>query len=365
MAAFDTDLDVDRLTGYLETVVGIEVADVEVMDGGLNVNAVVSTPVAGQAFVVRRRGALGDAYYINDLAQEYTILERLQRVPIPTPEPVAFCDEASVLGAPFFVMTHLDGAVIPLGSDPPARFQTRDARKHLAEELVDTLTTLHGLDTGRFADVCDRRPPATQLDKALGRVEAVTRTTGDAFPKLQSVGDWLQANVPPETETTLVHGDLRPGNVLFGDSDHPEVTGVLDWETAILGDPLVDLGYLLLRWRDADDTPPSLESIEARYPDHDDALADIRETNDLGLAPFTAAPGSPSRQELVERYEARTGRSVENERFYRVLAAFSLATVWADIHREQVSAGQHSEWAPYVSYMALYARHIADGGLPL
>ncbi|MFC6726626.1 phosphotransferase, partial [Halobium palmae] len=167
------------------------------------------------------------------------------------------------------------------------------------------------------------------------------------------------------TRTTLTHGDYRPGDLLFAGVDRPALTGVLDWETALLGDPLMELGYFLLDWRRDDDPRPPLDDLEARYTD--DEMEGVRNIHERGLSPFTSKPGSLSRAELVARYEERTGVEFERERFYRAQAAFALATVWADLHRLRVEAGAGDEsgYPPLIDYMALVAAQIADGEYPL
>ena len=234
----------------------------------------------------------------------------------------------------------------------------------MADLLVDTLAEIHAVEVERFDDVCERVTPREQVDRAVDRLEQATRVTGHELPTLLSVGEWLQRNAPSDPETTLVHGDFRPGNSLFAGTDDPRITGILDWETAALGDPLTELGYLLLRWRDEDDPTPALDDIEARHP-NEDAIQHLRKVNEDGLSPFTARPGSPSRRELVSRYEAQTGVSFENERFYRAQAAFLLATVWEDLHRHRVAAGEESDWEPHVEYVALVADSIVSGEIRL
>jgi len=300
----------------------------------------------------------------NDLRREYGVLQRLRETPIPAPTPVLFCEDESVVGDRFFVVTYLDGATVPLGSDLPERFQNPRSRERVAELLIWTLADVHTLDLEPFEDVCERQTPLDQVAHATARLDEATRVTGRDFSRLRSVGEWLRENEPSDTETTLVHGDYRPGNVLFAGTDRPEITGVLDWETAMLGDPLTELGYLLLRWRDEGDPTPSLDEIEARYA-NDDAIRELRVTNESGLAPFTAKPGSPSRRALVAHYEERTGITFEDERFYRAHAAFVLATVWADLHRYRVEVGQESDFAPLVDYMSLLAGSIVNGEFPL
>jgi len=212
--------------------------------------------------------------------------------------------------------------------------------------------------------VCDHVTAGEQVARAADRLAEVTHETGEQFPTLRRVGEWLRANAPEESETTLVHGDYRPGNILFAGAERPRITGVLDWESAKLGDPLTELAYLLLRWRDEGDPTPSLASIEDRY-DNEAMLQELREDNERGLAPFTARPGSPSREEFVSRYEKRTGIPYENDLFYRTYAAFSLAMVWADLHRHQLAAGEPSDYPPLVAYMAELADSIRRGEFAL
>lgn len=354
------EYDAAALESYLSAALDDEVVDTEVVHEALNLSVVVSTAADEEAFVVRRPDKLKHTDLFNDLREEYRTLERLEAAALPTPEPVHFCEDASVLGDEFFVMSHLDGEATPLGSALPERFQNPDSRARVGELLVDTLADVHVLDAERFADVCTRRTPLEQVEHASERLDAATAVAGREFPRLRAVGEWLRENAPDETRTALVHGDFRPGNLLFAAAPRPEISGVLDWETAMLGDPRTELGYLLLRWRDDGDPTPPLDDIEARYDDGD-ALQYLRGANEDGLAPFTNEPGSPSRRELVARYEDRTGIPYDDDRFYRAHAAFMLATVWADIHRHQLEAGGESDREPLVEYVALVAQQVIDG----
>ena len=363
MTGGDAAIDTAKLESYLSAELGMVVTGTEVLHEGLNLSIVVSTPDDQQAYVLRRPNKLRHTSYINDLEQEYEIMGRLEDAPIDAPAPVLFCDDESILGDQFFGMTYLDGTPVPLGSDLPERFRNASARRTVADCLVDTLAEIHSVDVEPFEGVCERTTPRQQVDRSIERLDEARSVTGRQLPLLGDVGDWLQQNAPSASKTTLVHGDYRPGNVLFAGGDQPEIAGVLDWETAMLGDPLTELGYLLLRWRD-DDPTPALDELEARYS-NEDAIEHLREVNENGLAPFTARAGSPSRRELVARYEEKTGTSFEHERFYRALAAFMLATVWVDLHRHQVEAGLESNREPYVDYVSMIADSIVSGEFEL
>lgn len=348
-------VDTAALEPHLTDELGEEVTGIEMLDGALNVVVAVST--ADGEYVLRQPDKLREAAYMNSLRVEYRVMEGLVGTDVPAPTPVLYCEDESILGEPFFVMTALEGTEIPLGSDPPERFQHPPAREHLAHELIDTLAEIHTVDIGRFGGICEHQTAQEQVARTADRLEAVTGETGEQFPTLQAVGEWLRENAPQESPRALVHGDYRPGNILFAGDDQPRIAGVLDWETAMRGDPLTELAYLLLRWRDEGDPAPDLEPIEQRYA-NEELLQELREDNERGLAPFTARPGSPSRRELVARYEERTGIPYENDRFYRTYAAFSLAAVWADLHRHQIAAGEESDYPPQVAYMAAVADSV-------
>ncbi|WP_049969639.1 phosphotransferase family protein [Haladaptatus cibarius] len=364
MTTSEANIDFTHLESYLSAELGEAVTGTEVLRDGLNLSLAISTERDAKAYVLRHPNMLRHTSYINELEQEYEVMQRLRETTVRTPAPVLFCDDESILGDSFFVMTHLDGEAVPLGFDLPDRFRNAKSRARLADNLIDTLAELHSLAVEPFEGVCEQKTPRELVARTTDRLVASANATGHEPPELQSVAKWLRRNAPSKTETALVHGDFRPGNVLFAERNGPGIIGVLDWETAMCGDPRTDLGYLLLRWRDKDDPTPSLDELEARYS-NEDAIEQLRERNENGISPFTAKSGSPTRRELVTRYEDETGIQFENERFYRAHAAFSLAVVWEDFHRERIEAGEESDWEPYIDYMLMIAESIARGEFPL
>ncbi|MFC4358499.1 phosphotransferase family protein [Halobium salinum] len=363
-----TDFDADALRSYLSSVLETTVTDTEVVSDGLNLVVAISTADADR-YVLRRPNKLRESGLFVDLRTEYATLKRLRDTDVPVPEPVRFCDDESVPGGPFCLTTALDGEPFPRGEDLPRRYRDPDARRRIAQQSVDTLARIHSLPTEPFEDVLERRPPRDQLDAATDRLDEAARVTGQEFPTLRAVGDWLAEHVPPSPTTSLTHGDFRTGNLLFTGTDdgRPDLTGVLDWETAALGDPLAELGYFLLDWRGADDprpAPDAFADLEARYPDHD-GMTWVRRMHEHGLSPFAADAGSLGRRELVARYEGATGARFEHERFYVANATFGLATVWADLDRNRVATGAAPEREPLIEYLALVAERITNGASPL
>jgi len=364
MSDGDPEIDTPALRSYLSERLGGAVTGTEVLGDGLNLNLAISTDREDRAYVLRRPNRLRHTDLFNDLRGEYGVLERLAETAIPAPEPVLYCGDESIVGDPFFVTTHVEGEGIPWGSRLPERFRTPALRARAAAVLVDTLADVHALPVEPFEGVCGRHSPTEQVERATERLDRVATVTGDGFPVLRAVGDRLLANAPADSQTTLVHGDYKPDNVFFGGDDDPAITGVLDWETADLADPRTELAYFLLYWRDDGDPVPSVDDIETEYS-AEESIEDLRRRNDEGFWPFTNAPGSPTRRELVDRYEERTGIEFEDDRYFRAHAAFMLGTVWADLHRHEVEAGRESTYPPHVAYVAQIARSILDGEFPL
>lgn len=364
MTESTADVDTEALHSYLSGELDTEVVGTELLHEALNQSIAISTANEDRAYVLRRPDKLRHTDIINDLDQEYRVLERLADTAIPAPEPVLFCGDESVAGGEFVVTTYLDGETLSVGDVLPERFRDPVSRERVGELLVDALAEIHAVDVDRFDGVCERIPPAEQVERAVGRLDQSERVTGRELRMLRDVGEWLLENAPPNPETAFLHGDFKPGNVFFGGADRPDITGVLDWEATLLGDPRTELGYLLLYWRDEDDPTPSLDELEGQYSDGE-AIDYLREVNEHGFCPFASNPGSPSRRELVARYEARSGLPFENHRFYRAHAAFLLATVWEDIHRHQVEAGADPDPPPTVDYMTRVAASIVDGEFPL
>jgi len=340
----------------------VTVTEVTVLNDGLNLTLSVST-TRGE-YVVRRPNEFRSTPLFVDLRDEYGVLERLADGSVPVGRPVLLCEDESVLGGPFLVREHLPGETVPLGSSLPERFQTPGTRAAFAERVMDSLVAVHSVPVEPFADVCEHVPPGEQLERTVEWLTAARAATDLDPLRVDDVVDRLRETVPSDSKTTLVHGDYRPGNLLFAPTAEPTVTGVIDWETVALGDPLTELGYLLLRWRDPGDPAPSLDPIEARHPAA--AVESLRAWAERGMAPFTSEPGSPTRAELVDRYERETGTAVENLGFHVGLSALGLLTVWANLYRERVEDAGADEpvdatLPARIDYVSLLAHAVVTG----
>ena len=284
-------------------------------DGHSNVTFALSTGV-----VLRRppRGPLPPSAH--DVLREARLLRALAPTEVRTPEILAVCDDEQLIGAPFYVMELVDGEV--LTDSVPAALDDDGQRRRIADELVDGLVELHAADWERLG-LDGFGKPTGYLERQLRRFGGLWEhnRTRD-LPEVAQVGDWLAEHLPQSPSATIVHGDYRLGNTIYGSDPPAHLAAILDWEMATIGDPLADVGYLMIHWVQPDDDPASFT-----------------------LQTVTRQPGFPSRAELIERYEARSGRSVGRLDWYVTLALWK-AVVFMEGNYKRAIAGSTDD--PYL-----------------
>jgi len=235
----------------------------------------------------------------HDVLREARLLSAVQDADVRTPRVLATCDDEAIIGAPFYVMERVEGHVMTI--DVPAALAGETRR--IGEDLVDALVEIHAVDW-RACGLEGYGKPTGYLDRQLRRFGGLWEhnRTRD-LPVLERVTAWLAEHKPESGEATIVHGDYRLGNTMFAPDAPARLVAIFDWELATIGDPLADLGYLVATWSQADDP--------------EDALR--------GLSAATRAPGFPTRDELIARYEERSGRSMSDVRWYMTLALWKSA----------------------------------------
>jgi aminoglycoside phosphotransferase (APT) family kinase protein len=227
----------------------------------------------------------------HDVLREAWLLEAVRDARVRTPVVVASSDDASIIGAPFYVMERIDGEVLTT-EVPPA---LDGHRREIGEALVDALVEIHAVDW-RACGLEGYGKPTGYLDRQLRRFSGLwehNRTR--ELTVMDELFAWLGEHKPESGEATIVHGDYRLGNVMVASQPPVDVVAIFDWELATIGDPLADVGYLVATW------------------------AEPGEQNEL-FGGVTAEGGFPSRQDLIARYEERSGRSMSDVRWYTTLA---------------------------------------------
>ncbi|WP_393085300.1 phosphotransferase family protein [Streptomyces sp. LN704] len=298
-------LDLDRLRGLLDGErPGLTHGPLtgRLIEGGRS-NLTYAVTDGTTRWVVRRPPLGHVLATAHDMKREHRVISALHPTAVPVPRPVLLCEDVEVLGAPFYVMEFVDGTpyrtadqLAPLG---PRR--TRDA----VFGLVDTLVELHSVDPAEVG-LADFGRPEGFLDRQLRRwgkqLDASRNRELAGIDELQAA---LGRALPHSPAPTVVHGDYRLDNVLIGEDDR--IKAILDWEMSTLGDPLTDLG-LLVMYSAPLDLPDSPISTTA------------------------SAAGHPDPAEIVERYAARSGRDASDVAWYTAFAWFKLAVILEGIH---------------------------------
>lgn len=247
----------------------------------------------------------------HDMAREHRVLSALGPTSIPVPQVVGLCEDPDVLGVTFYVMERVEGYVvrdrIPL--DYPDTPQTR---RRVSKVLVRTLADLHGVVPAQIG-LEGFGKPAGFLERQVRRwwTQWELSKTRE-LPAIEDLRARLEAGLPESGPPGIVHGDYRLDNVLLAPDDPGRITAILDWEMCTVGDPLADLGLLLVYWADRDD-PPEV-------------------TKAFSLVPITVQDGFPTRDELVAEYAKRSDRDLSALDWYVCLGFYKLAIVAEGIH---------------------------------
>ncbi|MFD1611448.1 phosphotransferase family protein [Sphingomonas tabacisoli] len=296
------EIDPGALAAYLADA-GIDARglDLRQYQGGQS-NPTYLIKCAGGDFVLRRRPPgilLASAHAID---REYRVISALHAEGLPVPRPVAYCEDADVIGSAFYVMSHVPGRIFFDNAMPDLSPEERASAYDSANE---TLAALHSVDLDR-AGLADFGRPGNYLERQVGRwsKQYEASKTSD-IPAMDRVIAWLRDSVPPAVSPTLVHGDYSFHNLIFGGSK-PKVAAVIDWELATTGDPIADLTYHLMEWY----RPPGVDP-RGVLTEHD-----------------LDARGIPTLEDYVASYCARTGRDkIENFAYYKAFNLFRVAAI--------------------------------------
>ena len=262
----------------------------------------------------------------HDMAREHRVIEAVRPAGIPVPRAVGYCADASVTGAPFYVMDFVDGHVMRAEGDAAALF-TLEQRRRISEDLVDTLAALHALDPDAvgLGDLGRRDSYVVrQLRRWYGQyVASRDEHGGPDVADIDAVHDRLVAAIPEQHWAGIVHGDYRLDNVVVDDGG--KVAAVLDWELCTLGDTMADLGQLLVYWADPGDT-----SVLAHTA-----------TTDGGFL---------TRQELAARYAAASGRSIQHLDYYMAFAYWKVACILEGVYVRYVAGAMGDDGFDHGGY---------------
>lgn len=303
----------------------------------------------GREFVLRRPPFGPVAPTAHDMPREYRLLAAINPVFNLAPKPYLLCEDATVIGAPFYLMERRRGLVIRRDI-PPEIGDNIDLRRRVSQAMVDTLAALHSVDIYSSGLISIGKPVGFVTRQVRGWSERWQRAKTSEVAEVDEVVRWLTERIPPEPDTeagrpaTLVHNDFKLDNVMLDPTDPSRVVAILDWEMCTVGDPLIDLGILLCYWAEAGDPEARRESI----------------------SPVTTHQGWMTRAEITERYAEKTGRDISGIAFYEVFALFKIAVVIQQIYFRYVRGQTHDErfaaFGPRVEGLARAALELAHRG---
>ena len=324
----DEDFDHARLAAYLRGRLPATEAPLAIVQfGGGHANLTYLLRYGEQEYVLRRPPLGPVAATAHDMGREYRVLSVLHRAYGLAPRAFLYCEDAGVIGAPFFVMQRRRGVVVRQ-TIPPEFGGGADARanRRMSEALVDALADLHQVDY-RAVDLATLGRPEGFLRRQIdGWAQRYERTKTRDLPLFGVLRDWLRAEQPPSPPPTLLHNDWRLDNVMLASDDPGRCVAVFDWDMCTLGDPLADLGTLLASWREAGEDIGGMTA--GSMPSH--------------------VPGFLARREAVARYAARRGIDAEAVPFYSVFGLFKVAAVLQQIfHRYHVGQTQDARFATF------------------
>jgi aminoglycoside phosphotransferase (APT) family kinase protein len=286
---------------------------------------------AGRGFALRRPPLgkrLGSAH---DVSREHRVMSALAATGVPVPPTLGLCEDESVNGAPFYVMEFVEGPILRSRTDSE-QFDSA-TRREIGERVVDTLVAIHSVDPdavglgdlGRKEDYVAR-----QLRRWHGQWE---QSKTRELPLVDDLHARLSARIPDQGPATIVHGDYRLDNMIL--LPQGEVAAVLDWELCTLGDPLADVGLLLVYWSEPGDELMPL------------------------LDPPTTADGFPTRAELRDRYAERAGRDLAQVDFYVALGLWKLAIILEGVFARYRAGAYGKADEGFTQFEEMVARLVA------
>ena len=243
----------------------------------------------------------------HDMSREFKVLSLLKPHFSKVPSPIYFCEDASLLGAPFYIMEKIEGTILRAYNAPklnlsPTIYET------LSEKLIDTLSELHAIDIDTTGLIQLGKPAGYVTRQVEGWIKRYYTAETDTIESMNATAQWLQSFQPIEQAPALLHNDFKYDNVMLAENNFTKIVGVLDWEMATVGDPLMDVGAMLAYW-------------------FEEGEGDVFKNYNL-----TWLPGNYTREQLIDRYAKNTGRNLRDIQFYYVFGLFKNAVIAQQIY---------------------------------
>ncbi|MEY2424698.1 MAG: hypothetical protein QOI61_270 [Actinomycetota bacterium] len=323
-----TGINVDGVTKWFAEHVPEATApfDFDLVAGGRSNLTFGVTDANGRKWVLRRPPMSHVLASAHDMGREHRLIAALGPTPVPVPKAVGLCTDDEVNGAPFYVMEFVEGTIV---RDPATaeKLFTREQRRHTGEDIVDTLAAIHAVDLTEVG-LDDLARHEGYIERQLKRwhtqFQASAAQNTREVPVIDEMHDFLASRIPEQGRAAIVHGDYRLDNCMIGADG--SVAAVLDWELCTLGDPLADMGLLMVYWNEAGDSSSALPTSP------------------------TAVDGYPTRAELKARYAEQTGRDVAELDFYVSFGYWKLACILEGVFARYAHGAMGNDGAAFEGF---------------
>ena len=278
----------------------------------------------------------------HDMSREFSILESVHPVYTLAPRPFLLCENKEIIGSTFYVMERRGGIIVR--TKEPAEIENKpEKRRKISEAMIDALVELHEVDIEKHNLTTLGKAEGFVARQVKGWTKRWENSKTEELAEMEYLSEWLGENLPAECEKpTLVHGDFKLDNVMLDAETGEKIVGVFDWEMSAIGDPLIDLGILICYWT------------------HWAQLADAAKIESLEAV--TLKDGWLSREEMIELYQKKSKRNLENFIFYEVFAVFKLAVVLQQIFyrykKGQTDDPRFAKFDEMVKYLAKIAADL-------
>lgn len=301
-------IDIGLLSNYISQQTGnsITIQSITRFTGGYS-NLTYLLHTTEKDYVLRRPPVGANIKSAHDMGREFRVLSLVKPHYDKVPGPVCYCEDDTLIGAPFYIMEKLPGTILRAQQASSLQIDAAVFRK-LSETLIKNLASIHAIDIQQTGLHQLGKPEGYVQRQTDGWIKRYYAAETDKIASMDAVAQWLQQTQPSEQAPALLHNDYKYDNVLLNPNNLAEITGVLDWEMATIGDPLMDLGASLAYW-------------------FEEGEGDMFKQYNL-----TWLPGNLRRKEVVEYYGELSGRNLEEIRFYYVFGLFKNAVIAQQIY---------------------------------
>jgi aminoglycoside phosphotransferase (APT) family kinase protein len=302
--------------------------EIQQFEGGQS-NPTFLVHAGSSAFVVRKKPPGKLLKSAHQVDREYRVMRALRDSGVPVPETYALCQDESIIGSDFFVMEYVEGRVIADATLPTFAPEERTA---LHQHAMEVLAAIHRIDPEEVG-LGDFGRPGNYYARQIGRwSKQYEASKTEAIASMNSLMEWLPANIPESSESGVVHGDYRIGNCIIHPTE-PRIVAVLDWEISTLGHPLADLAYYMLCYHGGSSIGDDLRSLDL------DAM------------------GIPTEEAMLARYSELAGRPVEDWSFYIIFQMFRAASILQGVYKRGLDGNASSSMATTFGELV---KHHAD-----